>query len=103
MQCKVWSPLCCEGAVIRSGCDGRLHSAGWSLSPKHHPLVLAGGGAVYWAMMKYRFPISASIDVAKFKSDKRDVKVQLVTATKRVDDNPISTTNVSGVVLCMNV
>lgn len=53
--------------------------------------------------MKHRLPISASIDIAKFKSDKKDVKLQLTTTTKRVDDNPISTTHVSGVVLCMNV
>lgn len=65
--------------------------------------MLVGGGALYWGMMKYRFPISASIDVAKFKGDKRDLKLQLVTTTKRVDDNPVSTTNVSGVLLCMNV
>lgn len=77
--------------------------AGWSLRPKHHPLVVVGGGALYWGLMKYRFPISASVDIAKFKSDERDFKLQLQTMTKRVDDNPISTTHVSGVVLCMNV
>jgi hypothetical protein len=77
--------------------------SGWSLSPKHHPLVVIGAGALYWGMMKYRFPISASIDIAKFKNYKRDLKLQLMTTTKRVDDNPISTTHVSGVVLCMSV
>jgi hypothetical protein len=73
------------------------------LRPILHPLVAIAGGGLYWGMMKYRFPISASIDIAKFRNDKRDFKLQLVTTTKRVDDNPISTTNVSGMVLCMNV
>lgn len=80
-----------------------LTYAGWALQPKHHPLVLLAGGGLYWSMMKYRFPLSAAIDVAKFKTDKRDIRLQLMTTTKRIDNNPISTTNVYGVVLCMNV
>lgn len=76
---------------------------GYQLNPKHHPLVLLGAAGVYGALMKFRFPISASVDVAKFKGENRVLELQLVTTTKRVDNNPVATTNVTGLVLCMRV
>ena len=55
------------------------------------------------AMMKYRFPISATIKVAKLKVQDRDVDVQLSTLTRRVEDNRVTTTKFTGAMLTISI
>lgn len=55
------------------------------------------------AMMKYRFPVSATVKVAKVKVQKRDVDVHLSTLTRRVEDNKITTTKFTGAMLTISI
>lgn len=54
-------------------------------------------------MMKYRFPISATLKVAKMKMQNRDVEVHLSTLTRRVEDNKVTTTKFTGAMLTINI
>eukprot|EP00892_Ulva_mutabilis_P001544 jgi/Ulvmu1/11390/UM075_0052.1 len=77
--------------------------SGYAINPISHPLALLGAVGTYTAMMKYRFPISATVKVAKFKLQNRDVDVQLSTLTRRVEDNKVTTTKFTGAMLTINV
>lgn len=104
---------------------------GYAINPITHPLAIIGAVGTYAgvcgaancchsvshthgqipvdlctcsaAMMKYRFPISATVKVAKLKVQDRDVDVRLSTLTRRVEDNRVTTTKFTGAMLSITI
>eukprot|EP01025_Chloroclados_australasicus_P056131 TRINITY_DN689_c0_g4_i1.p1 TRINITY_DN689_c0_g4~~TRINITY_DN689_c0_g4_i1.p1 ORF type:complete len:281 (-),score=23.55 TRINITY_DN689_c0_g4_i1:184-1026(-) len=76
---------------------------GYKVNPVTHPAVIAGAAGVYAAVMKYRFPLAFSSDVAAFKVQGKTVQVGLKTTVKRIENSKVATVGLNGVQLCINV
>lgn len=74
---------------------------GLSFSPITHPAVLGSGAALFAAMMRWRFPISASLTPFTLHAKERNVRAQVnvFTRTQREGANPCTTTNLYGTML----
>ena len=78
--------------------------SGYSFAPLRHPVVLGAVGALYASMMRWRFPLSATLTLAKVKvAEDKSVEFQVFTRTQRFESKPICTVCAQGAMLTLRV
>lgn len=78
--------------------------SGYSFAPLKHPVVLGAVGGLYAAMMRWRFPLSATLTLAKFKAgEDKSVELQVFTRTQRFESKSICTVCAQGAMLTLRV